>query len=233
MRSDGESALWLSFAALVAGLFIALVAAICIALNEYIGSNAASLITANSVATENLQISKLNSELADKNSELDAASSELNATKTSINDALSIRAKIASELLKSATEISLINPTSGDLGISAARLFEGSALKDSARFDLRRILRAYLGTLMLDKNRANIDKIIILSSVAGDDKPKNFELAQRRSNELISFINNSVFKDDAISAAPIISGATTNTQVSELRIHFVLSENAIRQILKN
>lgn len=229
------NAVWLGFAALIAGLFITILVLISAVLFRQTGTAIAQVkndIIQSEVATAatDERVVELNIALGFKEAQIDDLNNQLTALKTGITLATSLREKIASELLKSAPEINLVDPTTGDLRISSARVFDKDGLKDSARFDLRRILRSYLAILGSPTNRHYIDQITITAYAASEDAKKALDLSSKRGAAVLAFVNE-MLNNDPDLASIIVSAATPYAKTSELKIHFHITEDAPKSLL--
>ncbi|EDO9795324.1 OmpA family protein [Campylobacter fetus] len=154
------------------------------------------------------QISDLKIALTQKESEYNSVLADLNSTKERIKDLGGIKLKVISDLKQKLGNSIRIDANSGSVSLPSSILFDTNSfmLKDSARFDLRRTLKAYFDVLLSDEIRPNIDRIVIEGHTDSDGSYLyNLELSQKRAYEVMKFIY-SFYKNEELGKYLIASG---------------------------
>lgn len=117
---------------------------------------------------------------------------EFSATKNKIKNLIGIRVKVISALKEKLGKSINIDKHSGAIKFSSSILFDQGkyTLKEEAKEQLSEILKAYVHTLLLDKDiKKYIDDITIEGHTNSDGSYLyNLELSQQRSFEVMKFI---------------------------------------------
>ncbi|AII14516.1 hypothetical protein (OmpA/MotB domain) [Campylobacter iguaniorum] len=157
-------------------------------------------------------IASLQESISKKDKDYGLLLSDLNSTKERIKSLSGIRLKVITTLKEKLGNSIKIDMDSGAISLPSSVLFDTNsfALKDSARFDLRRTLSTYFDILLSDEIRPNIDRITIEGHTDSvGNYLYNLELSQKRAYEVMKFIY-SFYKNPELQKYLIASGRSFN-----------------------
>lgn len=160
------------------------------------------------ISSKDEKILNLQQALAQKTSDYEVLLSDLNRTRISLKNVSDLRTKIISTLQKQLGSNIRLNETSGSITLPTSILFDVNSfqLKDTVKFDLRRILNTYFDILLQNDIRPYIDKITIEGHTDSDGSYLyNLELSQKRAFEVMKFIY-SFYKNKDLQKYLLASG---------------------------
>lgn len=164
------------------------------------------------IYTQDEQISNLKIEIEQKDSEIEILQKDLQSTKQSLETYTKIRENIGISLQSKLGSIAKIEPKNAEVTMSAAKIFNinSTAIRDDAKFDLRRIFKVYFDYILSPDIAKNIDKIIIECHTDSDGGYlHNLELSQKRALEIMKFAY-ATYKDSNLSKYLIAVGKSNS-----------------------
>lgn len=167
------------------------------------------------VDSQDEQISNLKIEIEQKDSEIEILQKDIEITKNSLKNYAKIREDIAINLKSKLGTIAQIDSKSAEVTMNAAKIFNinSTAIRDDAKFDLRRIFKVYLDYILSPNIVENIAKITIECHTDSDGGYlHNLELSQKRALEIMKFAY-ATYKDENLSKYLISTGKSNSEPI--------------------
>lgn len=166
------------------------------------------------IDSQDEEISNLKIEIEQKDSEIEILQKDIETTRKNLEDYAKIRENIALDLKNKLGNMAQIDLKSADVSMSATKIFNinSTAIRDDAKFDLRRIFKVYLDYILSPDIIENISNITIECHTDSDGGYlHNLDLSQKRALEIMKFAY-ATYKDSNLSKYMIAVGKS-NSQI--------------------